>query len=263
MTMLRKALWDLRWTAPAYAAGGAGYTFLVASFYPMVRAQAEQFQKLLAAYPKGMLVALGYTDFTSYAGYLSVESLNLFWPVIVLTFATLAGAALVAKEVEDGTTEVWLSVPEERWRLLAAKFAALAAGLLLCVVATVATIGIFGAAVGVTLRPAGLLALGVNLAALTFVVAAYSGLASALLSSRGLAAGVSLGVTFLSYAMYVVSKLSSGWQHARDFSIFTAYRPQSALESGRVEPLEAGLLLLATGACVVLALVAFQRRDAV
>ena len=35
--------------------------------------------------------------------------------VIVAVFATLAGASLVAKEVEDATSEIWLSVPAPRW----------------------------------------------------------------------------------------------------------------------------------------------------
>ena len=51
--LLRKALWDLRWTAFWFAVGGAGYTLLVSLFYPMVRNQSEAFVKIVATYPKG------------------------------------------------------------------------------------------------------------------------------------------------------------------------------------------------------------------
>ena len=128
--MLRKALWDLRWTAFWFALAGAGYTLMVSLFFPVVREQSAQFKQLLASYPKGFLAAVGYTDITTFTGYLGTESLNLFWPIIVAVFATLAGASLVAKEVEDGTSEIWLSIPAPRWRLLLAKMTALAVALL-------------------------------------------------------------------------------------------------------------------------------------
>jgi ABC-2 type transport system permease protein len=184
--MLRKALWDLRWTATWYAVGGAGYTLLVASFYPTVRQQSAQFHNLIATYPKGMLNALGYTDLTSFTGYMGVETLNLLWPIIAIVFATLAGAALVAKEVEDGTSETWLSAPAARWRLLLGKSAALAIGLLAIIVANAAAVGIAAAATGSSIKGTGLVAMVAVTAAFLFVIAAYSSLFSSILSVRGI-----------------------------------------------------------------------------
>lgn len=261
--MLRKALWDLRWATFWYAVGGAGYTFLVALFYPTVRQNSESISKLVSTYPKGMLAVMGYTDMTSFIGYMGVETLNLFWPIIVIVFATLGGASLVAKEVEDGTSEIWLSVPAERWHLLLAKMAALALGLLVAVAACVATVAIDAAMVAAPVTPLRLLALGVVMAVLLFAVAGYSGLLSALVSSRGLAAGASFGITVGSYLLWVIGGLSDRWKQTKDFSVFTAYTPQKALESGTLDPLPITVLLAITVLCVILALFAFQRRDAI
>src|SRR5213080_171356 len=155
--MLRKALWDLRWTAFWFALGGAGYTLMVSLFFPVVREQSAQFNHLMASYPKGFLAAVGYTDVTTFTGFLGVESLNLFWPIIVGVFATLAGASLVAKEVEDGTSEIWLSIPAERWRLLLAKMAALALALLGTVVAGVLVVELSAILVDASVSISGLL----------------------------------------------------------------------------------------------------------
>ncbi|HEX2682237.1 MAG TPA: ABC transporter permease subunit [Candidatus Dormibacteraeota bacterium] len=261
--MLRKALSDLRWTAFWFAVGGAGYTFLVSLFYPTFRGQTQTIAKLIATYPKGMLTAIGYTDMTTFAGFMGTESLNLFWPIIALVFATLAGAALVAKEVEDGTSEIWLSIPAARWRLLLGKMAALAIGLLGIVLACIAVLALSAAVVGATVSASGLAAMGVVMLAFLATVAAYSGLLSSLLSTRGVAAGISLGVTLVFYALWLVAGLADQWKQLKHVSIFTAYTPQKALETGSVDWLSVGVLLAITAVCVLAALASFQRRDAI
>jgi ABC-2 type transport system permease protein len=261
--MLRKALWDLRWTALWFAVGGAGYTFFVSLFYPTFRNQSQTIARLIATYPKGVLAALGYTDLSTFSGYMGTESLNVFWPIITLVFATLAGAALVAKEVEDGTSEIWLSVPAARWRLLLGKMCALAVGLVGAVVACVAVLALSALLVGATLTASGLLAMAVVMLAFLLTVAAYSGLLSSLLSARGVAAGISLGITLVFYALWLVGGLADQWKQLKNISIFTAYTPQKALETGAVDWLSIAILLVITAVCVLAAVVSFQRRDAI
>lgn len=261
--MLRKALWDLRWTAFWFAVGGAGYTLMVSVFYPVIREQSAQFSQLLATYPKGFLAAVGYTDITTFTGYLGTESLNLFWPIIVAVFATLAGASLVAKEVEDGTSEIWLSIPAPRWRLLLAKMAALGLALLVTVAAGVLVVPLSGILVDASVSASGLVAMGVVMAAFIFVIAAYSGLLSSFVSSRGVAAGIAFGITLGSYMLWLIGGLSDQWKQLKNVSIFTAYTPQKALETGSFDVAPVAILLALTAACVLGSLLVFQRRDAI
>lgn len=261
--MLRKALWDIRWTAFWFAVGGAGYTLMVALFYPTMRQNSETISKLVATYPKGVLTALGFADFTTFTGFMGAETLNVFWPIIVCVFATLGGASLVAKEVEDGTSEIWLSVPAPRWRLLLAKMAALAVGLLGIVVACMLVVWLSAAIVAATVKLSGLLAMGVVMTAFVFVVAAYSGLLSSFVSSRGLAAGISFGITLASYAFWVIGGLADQWKVLKNVSFYTAYTPQRALESASIDIIPVGSLFAISALCVVIALLNFQRRDAI
>ena len=261
--MLRKALWDFRWTTFWYAVGGAGYTFLVGLFYPYVRQQSAAMAKLIASYPKGVLAAIGYSNVTSFTGFIGVESINVFWPIIVGTYATLTGAGLVAKEVEDGTSEIWLSIPAQRWRLLLDKMVALAIGLLGCVAACMVAVGLVSIVDNATVTIAGLLAMGAVMTAFLFLIGAYSSLLSAFFSSRGAAAGISFGITLGSYLLWVLSGLSDKWKVLKNVSIWTAYAPQKALETGMVDLAQVGILVGLALVCVAIALVRFQGRDAV
>jgi ABC-2 type transport system permease protein len=261
--MLRKALWDIRWTAAWFAVGGAGYVLLIAVFYPTVRQQSAQFASLLATYPKGFLTALGYSNITTFSGFLGGEALNLFWPIIIGVFATLGGASMVAKEVEDGTSEIWLSVPAARWRLLLGKFVALAIALAATVVACVVIVAASAAFDNATVTASGLAAMSAVMLVFLFVIAAYSGLLSSLVSTRAIAAGISFGITVGFYVLWLVGGLADQWKQLKHFSIFTAYMPQKALDTGTVDVVSLAILLAITAACVAGALVLFQRRDAI
>ncbi|HET9782360.1 MAG TPA: ABC transporter permease subunit [Candidatus Dormibacteraeota bacterium] len=261
--MLRKALWDIRWTTFWFAAGGAGYVLLIAVFYPTVRQQSEQFANLIATYPKGFLTALGYTNITTFSGFLGGEALNLFWPIIIGVFATLGGAAMVAREVEDGTSEIWLSVPATRWRLLLGKFAALAIGLAICVAACVGTVGVSAAAENVTVSASGLAAMSAVMLVFLFIIAAYSALLSSLVSTRAMAAGISFGITLGFYALWLIGGLVDQMRQLKHFSIFSAYTPQKALETGSVDVVALAIVVGITIACAVAALLVFDRRDAI
>src|SRR5690606_36024918 len=93
------------------------------------------FQEIIDRFPPALLAAFGIGDLTSFPGFIGAEFLNLMWPLIVGIFVIMTGAGLVAQEIERGTVEFWLSVPETRMRLLLGKVVAfaLAAGVLVLV----------------------------------------------------------------------------------------------------------------------------------
>ena len=78
-----------------------------------------------------------------------------------------------------------------------------------------------------------------------------------------MAAGMSFGITLVFYVLWLVGGLADNWRQLKHFSIFTAYTPQKALETGSVDPLGVTVLAAITLACVVAARVGFQRRDAI
>ena len=261
LVMLRRALKDLRWTVAWYAGGLATFVLIMMRFYPTVRENAEEFQRMLSAYPEPFMKAFGVTDFTTMTGFIGAEVLSALWPLIAAIFVILAGAATVALEVERGTVELWLSVPERRWRLLLAKVAALLVGIALITAATLVTLALGAASIGERFALSGLLAAGVVLVSFSVAVGGYAVLCSSFSGDRGKAAGLAAALTLAFYMIYIVAELSARWAWMGRFTIFTAYQPQRALETGQV-PLVGTATLLAIGvASVAGAAIIFERRS--
>lgn len=259
--MLRRALKDLRWTTTWYAIGIAGYVLVLIALYPSIE---KMYSDVLKNYPKDLLKVLGTRDVsTTLAGYLGTEMLNIIWPVIVALFLIMAGSAVVAREIESGTVELWLSVPASRVRLLAAKLAALLIGSLALVVTTVVAIALGAWLINHPIASGSVLPLSLTLLSLCLVIAGYSALFSAMFSSRARAAGAATGLTVVFYLAWVVSALSEAWSWLRHISIFTAFGPQQALENGTVSIVGTIVLLALAAVCAGASLVIFQRREAV
>jgi ABC-2 type transport system permease protein len=259
--MFRRALAELRWTTLWYALGLALFAVLAVALWPSVRRDTEQFAQLLDQIPEALRRALGVGDVITFTGYLGARLLNFFWPLVASVFAIMAGAAVVAQEVERGTVELWLSVPLPRRRLLAAKLAALLAALLALALSTVATLALMAPLVDESLTVGGLLAAGVMLAAFGAAVGGVAALFSAVASERGRAAGGAVAVTLASYVLWVLAGLSDRWSWLQFLSFYTAFTPQQALERGRL-PLPEALVLVAIAATTAAgALALFERRS--
>ncbi len=261
--MIRKMLWDLRWTTTWYGLIAVLYIVLILAYYPYFHSNTATVSKLLTSYPKALTQMFGVTDIGTYSGFLGSEIFNVVWPVLMAAFAIAAGSAVVAREIEDGTVELWLSVPAGRVRLLGGKLLGLAAATLLLVAVSLAPVVLAAPLVGAQVSAAGAAAMGVVMAGFMLTVAGYSVLFSAFSSDRGRAAGIAGGLTLAFYLAWVVSRISDSWSWLGKLSIFSAYDPQRALATGTVDVPQLGALAAVIALCVIVALAGFRRRDAI
>ncbi len=259
--MLRRAVLDERWTVLWYALGVALYAVVVLQFWPVMRKNTELLDRYISQFPEAMLKAFGVTNMTTIEGFLGAELLNFMWPLMASVFVIMAAAGTVGGEIDRGTVELWLCVPESRWRLLSAKLVALVLGVAALVAATSGAIALGVFVVGERVSLAGLVACAVVLAAFCMAVGGYTAFLSALTGARGRAAGMAAAVTLASYLLSVLSAIGTEWEWLRYGSIMSASHPQAALASGRVEPLELAALLGVGLVSSILALVVFERRD--
>ena len=261
LPQLRRTLLDQRWTTIWFAVGVAAYGILIVLFWPTMKKSQQLYEQLLAAFPEGLLKAFGIEGMGRFTGFLGTEFLNFMWPLIAAVFVVMAASSAVAGEIDRGTVELWLSVPERRWRLLLAKHAALMVEIVALSVATVLSIAIGALLVGEDIPSGGLIAPAIVLASFCVAVGGYTLLFSSLVSSRGAAAGLGAAVTLASYLAGVLSSLSPDVERLRYLSIVSAFHPQRALEGG--EYASDALILVAIGVvCAALSLVVFERRDA-
>lgn len=259
--MFGRTFKDLRRTALWYGIGVAIYGMMILLYFPTVRENSETLNQYIKSFPEAMVKAFGITDMTTLPGFIGAEYLNLMWPLIVSVFVIMAGAALVGQEVERGTAELWLSVPEDRGRLLGGKLVALLAAIAGLVILSLATIEVGALLVGETVGILALVTTGVVMLAYGVAVGGYSALFSSFSDDRARPAGMAAGLTLAFYLLYVLGGLSDRWAWLKKASIFTAFQPQRALESGTV-PVVGVVILLAIGIIsAIAAVVIFRRRD--
>jgi ABC-2 type transport system permease protein len=260
--MFWRALYDIRWTVFWYALGLLIYGVVIISVYPLFREMMVDFESLIEQYPEAVLRAFGLEgEFVGLAAFIGVEFINVIWPIIVAIFVIMAGTATVAQEIERGTADLWLSVPEERWRLLTAKGLALFLGIVVLVATTVITIGVGAILVDDAFGLGALIAASIVLISFPFAVLGYSVMLSSMFNERGRAAGIAAAITILSYLTWLIAGLSERWEWLRYLSIFTAYKPQFALETGQLPWMETLLLVMVGTVTLAAAVLVFQRRD--
>jgi len=262
LVMFLREVRSLRWTAGWYALGLFLYALMIMSLYPAMHANSAMLQGYIQSLPSSIIRAFGVDDIASLSGFLGTEILNFMWPLIVAVFIITAGSGMVAGEIERGTSELWLSVPESRARLLTAKLAALLVGVAALIAATVLALCLGAAIEDVSLSYAAVAAMAASMLALTVAMGGYTVLCSALTSGRGSAAGIAAGLTLVGYMFWVIGGIGDRWSWLKRLSIFSAYQPQHALKDGSIPILETGLLLLVGVVASVVAVVVFQRRDA-
>ena len=238
------------------AALGLYSAALVAS-YTTFSGNAEQMNQLLDAYPKGMLEAFGITDLADVENYMNSQ-VFLLAPLALAFFPILAAAGTIAGAEERGTIDVLLGNPIPRWQLVVGSFASIALSLLAILAIMGALTGITAAIMDVDLAAKSAAAAVLNMWPLCLLFGAAAMLCSAVFHRRALAIAIPAAALF---AMYLLNTLGGVSEDLEDLQFLSAfYYHGSAIEDGIDWTNFAGLTLAAL-ALVILAVLAFRRRD--
>lgn len=264
VSMFRRAFTDTIKTALWFALGLVVYASLMAAFFPSIQDLGDSIQQLLESYPDALLKAFGLSgeiNFGDFAIFISSEYLSFIWPLIVGIFVIMAGAATVAQEIDSGTAELWLSVPESRWRLLLGKMIAIGVAALMLVIVTLLAVWFWSVVLDASIPISRILATGVTLAGFALATTAIASFTSSFSNFRGRAAGLAAAIVLASYLLEVLSGINEQWHWLHYLSYYGAFNPQDAIRAGELYPLQLLALLAVTVVASVAALVIFERRD--
>ena len=258
-SVFRKTLWDQRRLLLGWAIGitavGVGY----AAFYPTINTSAMR--DAIAAYPEGLLDAIGFTDVTSAAGYLGSTTFGLLGPVLIIVMAAELGGSAIAGDEETGRLDLTLAHPVSRWAVLIQRFAALVVAMLIvCAVLALALLAISGPAELDEIGPANLAAGGLQLALLGTL---FGALAIAVGAATGRRVFVYAIVAIVGVVGFFGNNLGpavEGLAWLRDVSPFHYYSGGVPLRNG-IQPVDAAVLVIASIVLVVAGGWRFDRRD--
>jgi ABC-2 type transport system permease protein len=238
------------------------YAGFISIFYTNVVENAEQFESLLDAYPRELLVAfgLGEGSFADPGIFLSGYVFSFLWPLVAAIAAIVLGTR-VASDANRGFLDVVLATPLRRVHHLLGSI-----GTQLVAIAIVALAMVAGVFVGDLLIEPNFPEDRVALSALHSLAfgAAIAGpttLLAVVLLDRGRAAGIAAGVLVVMYLFNVVAALAPDVDWLSSLSAFRYFNLQGLIGRGEYPVSDSLLLGLIALAGWTAAIVAFRRRD--
>ena len=258
--LIRKTVSDRRRGTLIYAGSIALYVVLICSVFPSVK---NIKQEALQNYPKNLsrLFGVQSLDLKLFNNYIVVQFLALIWVAIVGAFVISYARNMISGELEEGTLELLLSQPIERWQVLTSEGMVLLAAIVGIVVSTVLAIFVFGTLFKVGLTYGGYAAFAVLGIALFIAIGGYSFFFSALFNEHRRAVMAAAGLTLAFYLLHFAATYSRVADKIDWFGIFHYYNPFPVINGG-VFPFKDILVLLLFGVVgFALALWVFRAKD--
>jgi ABC-2 type transport system permease protein len=223
--------------------------------YPSI---SESFSEMeLPEYMENFAGSAG--DYSTPAGYLATEFFTAV-PITLIIFAIVAGTAATAGEESAGTLELLLAQPIRRRRVIVEKALGIAAAVSVAMLAGLPGIFLGQIFVDFDLSPLRTTAAMIVTLPVLFLFAAFGMLAGAWLPSRAMAVALSTAGAVAAYVVYTLGLLVDELTEARKLTPFYWADASKALV-GDYELWRPAVLLAASIALVLLAMVLFERRD--
>ncbi|MDO9590027.1 MAG: ABC transporter permease subunit [Microcella sp.] len=258
LPLLRRHLADTWHGVIGWALGLAAVVGLYLPLYATFGTNPE-FLAMIESLPAELVAALNYGQITTGAGYTQGTIHGLIGFVLVTIAAVGWGSSIIAGDEERGTLEIVLAHGVGRTQLVLERFTAIAIKLVaLAVLLGLMVLGLNEPAeLGLSLE--GITAGSVALLGLGLLTAAVGTAAGALVGRRMIATGTAAGVAVLGYALNALGNQNPDleWMHALS-PYFWAYGAEPLAEG--FDPLM-GLLYAVSAVALVIAVVAFRRRD--
>jgi ABC-2 type transport system permease protein len=237
------------------------YIFWIASFYPSIKPMMSMYDEMLSNPTfKALIGEIG--SLGTFGGYISAEVFS-YMGIVLGAYVAFLTASFVAGEIEQKSSELMLSLPVSRTRILLSRFAvvlpiivALAAVMLLAIVlgATYVNESVDATRVGYGM---------LFMAGFMLAVGGGSLLLSALMNNGRNAAFASIGVLLAMFLVENIGSMVTSIDWARRLSLFHYAKVSDfiANPSAQIAWSNLAILLVAAAVFLALAVIAYRRRD--
>lgn len=235
---------------------------LFVGMYPSFTANLDpqQIEQLTASYPDSMAEAFNLQTLASIEGFLAVELYTTGWILLVGLYFAYAGAGLISDDVDRGRMDLLLSLPLLRARLVAEKFMALIVPLVAINVVIPVVVFVSADFVGHPIDAVALAMMHLLSVPYLLCCGAIGLLVSVVVNRASIAQRGVLGGLF---GLFLVESLVTGTEYdwLGQIAPMRYLDPNAILIHGDYDVLNAGVLLAATLALVIISQFWFTRKD--
>ncbi|WP_123621415.1 ABC transporter permease [Halorubrum sp. CSM-61] len=238
----------------------SGFLLLFLAFFPSMSTADIDLDAYAESLPPAFREAFGIVSLSTIEGFLAVEFYQFAWLLMVGLYLAYLSGGTIAGDVASGRMDLTLSAPVARRDVVFGRFLGLVPLVLLLnvVLPVVAYVGVLavGEAIAIErLVAVHALALPYHLCCVAFGLAV-----STLVSRASVGQRVALGGLFALF-MFESLAASSEYDRAGSISPTAHYDPSAVLVNAEYDLVGAAVLLAATAALVLLAVVRFRRAD--
>lgn len=247
--------------ATALTVGLALLAGLYVSMFPSVSSDID-LDSYTQSLPPALVEAFGMESLGTIEGFLAAELYAFGFVILLGLYFAYSAASLIADDVETGRTDMLLSLPVTRSKLLLEKYASLLVPLMLINVVMPVVVYVGVLAIGESISVADLLMVHLLSIPYLLTTGAIGLLASVVVDRASIAQRVAMGVVFgLFLVESVVSGTDVSWAGA--VSPTRYYDPASILVFSEWDLAGGGILLAATVLLVGVSNEYFKRKDIV
>lgn len=248
----------LRGAAILTVAVGAYAGFIVWYFTVL---EGVSYEDVFSDLPPAMLEAFGIESLSTIEGFLGAQVFNFVWLLGLGLYFAYVGGGTVARDIETGRMDIFLSLPITRSRLLVEKFAALLVPMIAVNALGGPIIYLSVVAVGETI-PLDNLFLAHLLSVPFLLVCSGIGLAFSVAVDRAaIAERGAVGTVFVLYLLESVIGGAEAYDWIQYLSPTQYYEPTPILIEGSFEAIDSAILLVAFVGLLILSQALFERRD--
>ncbi|WP_070121029.1 ABC transporter permease subunit [Bacillus marinisedimentorum] len=252
----QKSLW-------IWVAALGGLIFLMLSIYPEFAKQQESIEKMMEAYPEGMLKAFNIDElgFSTVLGFYAIEG-YLFVTLFGSIYVSIMAANMLVKEEGDKTAEFLLSKPVTRTRIVTEKLLAVLTNILIFNGA-ISLINYLGFRMSgddsVDAETFALISAAPLLLHLTFGGIAF--MASSFLRKNRMVVSLSLGLVLVTYFLDIVQGLAEKLENLKYLTPFEYVDPAYIINNSEIKPLYLAIMTAIIILSTISAYMIYRRKD--
>lgn len=260
-----RTLKDKKMITFVYILSAVALLWMYVSFFPSFKDQTASIDSLMKSFPESLMKAFNVdvNSFGTIEGFISSEQFSFVWPILMIFMTVSMAASFLAGEIEKGTSEILLSLPQPRWKIFISRYLVGFSILIVFTFLSIYAIIPLANAYDISVKNANISTMALLSFCFSISVYSLSMFFSALFSDKGKVFFLSGAVLVGMYVLNIISALKTNLVDLKYYSFFYYFNPAKALIYNSVDHWAYIVFISFSLLFILLGLLVFTKRDAI